>query len=100
MATDTSSWLGRLPTELIDIISSWNDGTMPRAEAEQYRLELMGERTVFIQESDSNYFGQGFNMWYVLVYSPFSTGSLKLWISASTEVPIHRVLLEDFTRAT
>ena len=67
--TDTSSWLGRLPTELIDIISSGNDGTMSRAEAEGYRLDLMSERTVFIQESDSNYFGQEFNMWYVHVYS-------------------------------
>ena len=69
LATDTSSWLGKLPTELIDIISGGNDGTMSRAEAEQYRLDLMGERTVFIEKSDSNYFGQEFNMWYVLVYA-------------------------------
>ena len=71
LVADASSWLGRLPTELIDIISGGNDGTMSRAEAEEYRLELMDERTVFIQESDSNYFGQEFNMWYVLVYAPY-----------------------------
>ena len=55
--------MGRLPTELVDIISSGNDGPMTRAEAEAYRLELMDERTVFVEASDSNYFGQEFNMW-------------------------------------
>ncbi|KAF9642227.1 hypothetical protein BDM02DRAFT_3133232 [Thelephora ganbajun] len=35
---------------------------MSRAEAEEYRLELMDERTVFVEASDSNYFGQEFNM--------------------------------------
>ena len=44
LATDDSSWLDRLPTELIDIISSGNDGAMSRAEAEVYRLGLMDER--------------------------------------------------------
>jgi len=68
LAVDNSTWLGRLPTELIDIISGGNDGTMSRDEAEAYRLELMDERTVFVEESDSNYFGQEFNMWYVLVF--------------------------------
>ena len=67
LAVDNSSWLGRLPAELIDIISGGNDGTMSRAEAEAYRLELMDERTAFVEASDSNYFGQEFNMWYVLV---------------------------------
>ena len=67
LAVDSSSRLGRLPTELIDIISGGNDGTMSRAEAEAYRLELMDERTAFVEASDSNYFGQEFNMWYVLV---------------------------------
>ena len=63
LTTDSSSWLGKLPTELVDIISSGNDGPMTRAEAEAYRLELMDERTVFVEASDSNYFGQEFNMW-------------------------------------
>ena len=67
LAADNSSRLGRLPAELIDIISGGNDGTMSRTEAEAYRLELMDERTAFVEASDSNYFGQEFNMWYVLV---------------------------------
>ena len=69
LAMGDSSWLSRLPTELIDIISCGNDGTMSRAEAEAYRLELMDERTVFVEASDSNYFGQEFNMWYVIIFS-------------------------------
>ena len=63
LTAERSSWLGKLPTELIDIISGGNDGTMSRAEAEAYRLELMEERTAFVEASDSNYFGQEFNMW-------------------------------------
>jgi len=63
LATDGSSWLSKLPTELIDIISGGNDGAMSRAEAEEYRLDLMDERTVFVEESNSSYFGQEFNMW-------------------------------------
>jgi len=63
---DKPSWFGKLPAELIDMISGGNDGTMSRAEAEAYRLELMDERTVFVEASDSNYFGQEFNMWWVL----------------------------------
>ena len=66
LAVDSSSWLGRLPTELIDIVSGGNDGTMSRAEAKAYRLELMNERTVLVEASDSNYFGREFNTWYVL----------------------------------
>jgi len=61
-----SSRLGRLPTELIDMISGGNDGTMSRAEAEAYGLELVDERTVFVEASGPNYFGQEFNMWYVV----------------------------------
>ena len=67
LAADSSSWLGRLPAELIDIVSSENDGPMTRAEAEAYRLELMAERTAFVEASDSNYFGQEFDLWYVHV---------------------------------
>ena len=39
---------------------------MPRAEAEAYRPELMDERKVFVEKSDSNYFGQEFNMWCIV----------------------------------
>ena len=62
LVVDSSSWLGRLPTKLIDIISGGNDGAMSRAEAKSYRLELMDERTAFVEASDSNYFGREFNM--------------------------------------
>jgi len=65
LTADNISRLGKLPTELIEMISGGNDGTMSRAEAEAYRLQLMDERTVFIEENHSNYFGQEFNMWCV-----------------------------------
>jgi len=68
LGMDDSSWLGRLPTELIDMISGRNDGTMSRAEAEAYKLELVDERAEFDEWSDSNYFAQEFCMWYVLVF--------------------------------
>ena len=65
---DDSSWLGRLPAELIDMISGGNDGTMSTAEAEAYKLELVDERTEFDKWSNDNYFAQEFCMWYVLVF--------------------------------
>jgi hypothetical protein len=52
-----SSRLVRLPIELIEFISRGNDGTMSRAEAEPYRLDIMEERTAFVRASDSGYFG-------------------------------------------
>lgn len=67
-AGDTS-WLGRLPTELIDMISDRNDGTISRAEAEAYRLALMDERTALVERSGSIYFVQEFNMLCVLRFS-------------------------------
>jgi hypothetical protein len=73
LVAGSSSWLGRLPPELINIISDENDGTMSRAEAEAYKLELMDERTTFAEESDSTYFGQKFNSWCVLVLFAPST---------------------------
>ena len=68
MASDKPSLLDKLPTELIDMISGGNDGTMSRVEAEAYRLELMDERTVFVGESDSEYFGQLVNLLCVLLF--------------------------------
>jgi hypothetical protein len=59
------SLFGNLPVELLDIIGKFVDNTMTREEAEAYRLELMKERTVFVEESTSKFFGQEFNMWYV-----------------------------------
>ena len=73
LTADDTSWLSRLPAELIDLISGGIDGTMSRAEAEAYRLGLMDERTVSVARSDWNYFGQEFNMWCVLrVLHPLS----------------------------
>ena len=56
LTADTSSRLGKLPIELIDAISGGNDGTMSRAEAEEYRLKVIDERTTFAQANDSTYF--------------------------------------------
>ena len=72
LAMDNSSWLGGLPTELTDIISGRNDGVMPRAEVEAYRLQLMDDGTVFVEQSGSTYFGQEFNMWQVHVFLHFA----------------------------
>ena len=47
LTADKLSWLSKLPTELIDMISGGNDGAMSRAEAEVYRLELTNERARF-----------------------------------------------------
>lgn len=51
------SVLARLPVEILTMISEGNDGTMSRLEAEEYREELMKERTVFVEENDKQYFG-------------------------------------------
>ena len=67
LAADNSSWLGQLPAEPINIISSGNGGTMSGGEAEAYSLEFMDERAAFVEESDLNYFGRVFNVWYALV---------------------------------
>ena len=56
LTADTSSRPGKLPVELIDVTSGGNDGTMSRAEAEEYRLKVMDERTTFAQANDSTYF--------------------------------------------
>jgi len=96
LTVDNSSWLGKLPTELIDMISGGNGGTMSRAEAEEYRLELMDERTVFVEASDSNYFGQEFDMWYVLRFLHSHLRLLKLRTLVNTDI----CLMEGFSPAT
>jgi hypothetical protein len=53
--------LRSLPSELIEIICD-QAGLMSRTEAEACRLELMKERTAFVDEHDSNFFSQAFNM--------------------------------------
>lgn len=52
-----NSPFARLPVEILTMISEENDGTMTCSEAEQYREELMAERTVFVGENDEAYFG-------------------------------------------
>jgi len=59
---DAGSLLKQLPVELVHIIANLVGGTMTRTEAEEYRLNLMKERTVFVDENDFRYFGQQFNM--------------------------------------
>src|SRR5882757_3741541 len=52
------SLLGQLPVELVDIIANRIEGTITREEAERFRLELMKERSVFVDDSNSQYFGK------------------------------------------
>jgi hypothetical protein len=52
----------RLPVEILDIIVR-HSFTMTEEEAKSYRLELMEERTVFVDVIDMQHFGQQFNMW-------------------------------------
>lgn len=58
-----NSLFGNLPLELVEMIEDYVDSTMTREEAEDYRILLMNERTIFVDESTSQYFGQMFNMW-------------------------------------
>ncbi|KAF9779870.1 hypothetical protein BJ322DRAFT_1129730 [Thelephora terrestris] len=54
---NANSALAKLPLEILTMISKETDGTMSRSEAEEYREELMAERTVFVEENDQDYFG-------------------------------------------
>jgi Protein of unknown function (DUF4246) len=51
-----NSYLARLPLELLDIIASMVEGVITREEAEKYRLELMAERTVFVDDNTERLF--------------------------------------------
>lgn len=48
--------------EIISWIDSLGDGTMTKKEAEEYRLELMDERTAFVAENDEKFFSVTFSM--------------------------------------
>lgn len=54
--------LEKLALETINRIDTLAEGTMTRKEAEEYRLELMEERTAFVQENTDRYFSVGFSM--------------------------------------
>ncbi len=61
LAEEGSNRLGLLPTELLDLIVDFMD-LMTRKEAEEVRLQLMDERTVFVRENSENMFDTQFNM--------------------------------------
>ncbi|KAK0449694.1 uncharacterized protein EV420DRAFT_1565390 [Desarmillaria tabescens] len=61
LAEEGDSLLGRLPTELLDLILDFME-LMTREEAEELRLRLMDERTAFISENNENMFDTPFNM--------------------------------------
>ena len=54
---DANSALKRLPLEILIMIPKENDGTITRSEAEEYRVRLMAERTVSVDENTQGYFG-------------------------------------------
>ena len=51
-----TSAFGKLPVELLEMISNANEGPMTRLEAEEYRKELMSERVVFSEKNNKVYF--------------------------------------------
>ena len=52
------SVFGKLPIELLTLISSENEGAMTRLEAEKYRAELIAERIAAGDENGRTYFGR------------------------------------------
>ncbi|KAF9644280.1 hypothetical protein BDM02DRAFT_3150579 [Thelephora ganbajun] len=50
------TYFAKLPVELLDLIVDEYGDTMTRKEAEAYRKELMGERSVAVEQSNSSYF--------------------------------------------
>ncbi|CAE7145789.1 unnamed protein product [Rhizoctonia solani] len=48
--------------EIIQHIDSMVDGSMTRKEAEAYRLELMDERTAFVEKNDAEFFMAPFSL--------------------------------------
>lgn len=65
---DANSLFCHLPVELIEKIMKFVPGLMSRQEAEEYRLDLMKERAVFVGKNNSRFFGhvRGFTL---LVFS-------------------------------
>ena len=53
-----NSAFAKLPFELLELISSKNEGAMTRLEAEKYRKGLMFERVVAGGENERSYFGR------------------------------------------
>ena len=58
--------IGKLPIEILTMISDENEVTMTRLEAEKYREELMSERVVAVENNDRAYFGVARpRLWFV-----------------------------------
>jgi hypothetical protein len=53
---NASTHFAKLPRELLDLIVNEHGDTMTREEAEAYRKELMGERTVSVQQTNTSFF--------------------------------------------
>jgi hypothetical protein len=56
------SLLSKLPVEVRNMIVDAEGSQMSLEEAKKYRLELMNERTVFVEQNDEEYFRIEFNM--------------------------------------
>lgn len=54
--------LGKLPVEVLDMIVSQAEWLMTREEAEEYRLELMNERSTMVEVNDELMFAPLFYM--------------------------------------
>lgn len=54
--------LGKLPTEVLDMIVYQADFLMTRKEAEEYRLQLMDERSRMVRDNTEAMFTAPFNM--------------------------------------
>ncbi len=61
-AEASTSLLGQLPSELLDMVAKGVESAMTLEDAKQYRLELMDERTAFVGEHDRQFFSRDFNM--------------------------------------
>jgi hypothetical protein len=67
----------KLPIEIINAISAEVDGLMTRAEAEEYRLLLMKERSKVVQIHDERFFSVDYNMceqWVYFLFWRLTTG--------------------------
>lgn len=59
---DGKSLFGKLPIELLDLITKSTGTMMTEQEAKQYRLELMEERKGFVAKQGESTYGAPFNM--------------------------------------
>lgn len=62
----------KLPDELSSMTLGHIENGFTKEEAEEFRRELMKERTAFVEEmqDEESRFGHPFNLWWVLCHSP------------------------------